>query len=116
MGDLGELLRAVVAVTEGGSVIDPQVVEGLLARGSTTSSTGMGDLTERETDVLREMVQGKSNQAIAETLFVSESAVEKHINAILAKLGLDPDDSLLNRRVAAGLAFLQSYDSAPAEG
>ena len=116
VGDLGELLRAVVAVTEGGSVIDPQVVEGLLARGSTTSSTGMSDLTERETDVLREMAQGKSNHAIAESLYVSESAVEKHINAILAKLGLDPDDSSLNRRVAAVLTFLQSYDSAPAEG
>ena len=51
----------------------------------------MSDLTERETKVLREMAQGKSNHAIAEALYSSESAVEKHISAILAKLDLDPD-------------------------
>ena len=89
VGDLDELLRAIFAVTEGGSVIDPEVVEGLLARGTTVSRSGMSDLTERETEVLREMAQGKSNYAIAEALYSSESAVEKHISAILAKL--DPD-------------------------
>ena len=116
VGDLDELLRAIVAVTEGGSVIDPEVVEGLLARGTTVSRSGMGDLTGRETEVLREMAQGKSNHAIAEALYISESAVEKHINAILAKLDLDPDDSTLNRRVAAVLAFLRTYSATPADG
>lgn len=69
----------------------------------------MGDLTERETDVLREMAQGKSNHAISSTLYISESAVEKHIGAILAKLGLDPGDSSVNRRVAAVLTFFRTY-------
>ena len=109
IGDLDELLRAVQAVNDGGSVIDPQVVEGLLARGTTVSPSGMENLTERETDVLREMAQDKSNQAICETLYVSESAVEKHIKSILAKFDLNPDDSAVNRRVAAVLTFLRTY-------
>ena len=109
VGDLDELLRAVQSVNDGGSVIDPQVVEGLLARGTTVSTSGMEDLTERETDVLREMAQGKSNQAISDTLYISESAVEKHIKAILAKFDLNPDDSAVNRRVAAVLTFLRAY-------
>ena len=115
IGDLDELLRAVQAVNDGGSVIDPQVVEGLLARGATVSRSGMGDLTERETDVLREMAQGKSNHAISSTLYISESAVEKHIGAILAKLGLDPGDSAVNRRVAAVLTFFRTYTPAVGE-
>ena len=115
IGDLDELLRAVQAVNDGGSVIDPQVVEGLLARGTTVSRSGMGDLTERETDVLREMAQGKSNQAISGALYISESAVEKHIKAILAKLGFDPGDSAVNRRVAAVLTFFRTYSPAAGE-
>jgi DNA-binding NarL/FixJ family response regulator len=115
IGDLDELLRAVQAVNDGGSVIDPQVVEGLLARGTTVSRSGMGDLTERETDVLREMAQGKSNQAISGALYISESAVEKHIKAILAKLGFDPGDSAVNRRVAAVLTFFRTYTPAAGE-
>jgi DNA-binding NarL/FixJ family response regulator len=115
IGDLDELLRAVQAVNDGGSVIDPQVVEGLLARGTTVSRSGMGDLTERETDVLREMAQGKSNQAISGALYISESAVEKHIKAILAKLGFDPGDSAVNRRVAAVLTFFRTYTPAVGE-
>ena len=115
VGDLDELLRAVTVVTDGGSVIDPQVVDSLLARGTTVTKPGMSNLTERETDVIREMAQGKSNQAIAETLYISESAVEKHINAILAKLQLDPADSTVNRRVAAVLTFLRSYNPATDE-
>ena len=115
IGDLDELLRAVQAVNDGGSVIDPQVVEGLLARGATVSRSGMGDLTERETDVLREMAQGKSNQAISGALYISESAVEKHIKGILAKLGFDPGDSAVNRRVAAVLTFFRTYTPAVGE-
>lgn len=108
VGDLDELLRAVTTVADGGSVIDPQVVEGLLARGATVTDTRLPELTDRETEVMHEMAQGMSNQAIAETLFLSESAVEKHISAILAKLGLDPNDSSVNRRVAAVLRFLRA--------
>ncbi len=109
VGDLDELLRAVTAVAEGGSVIDLQVVESLLARGGTGSRPGFAQLSEREYQVLAQMAEGKSNVAIAETLFLSASAVEKHINAILMKLGLDADDARLNRRVAAVLEFLRSY-------
>lgn len=70
----------------------------------------LGHLTDREKEVLREMVQGKSKAGISGALFISESAVEKHINSIMMKLGLDPDDSGLNRRVAAVLTFLHSYE------
>lgn len=110
VGDLEQLLAAIKAVTEGGSVIDPQVVESLLAVGATATNSGIRDLTSRENDVIREVAQGKSNQAIAETLFISESAVEKHISSILAKLQLDPADSTINQRVAAVLSFLRSYN------
>lgn len=109
VGVVDELVRAIVAVTEGGSVIDPSVVESLISRKTTVVRGSLSDLTERETEVLGEMAQGKSNAGIAESLFVSESAVEKHINSILMKLGLDPDDSALNRRVTAVLTFLRSY-------
>ena len=110
IGDVDELCRAVTAVVEGGSVIDPLVVEGLLARGEAVSNQpGLGRLTERERAVLQEMAEGKSNSSIAENLHISASAVEKHINAILTKLGLDPQDSSVNRRVAAVLTFLRSY-------
>lgn len=112
VGDLDELVRAVTTVAAGGSVIDPHVVEGLLARGTTVTETRLPALTERETEVLREMAQGKSNQAIAETLYLSQSAVQKHITAILAKLGLDPEDTGVNRRVAAVLTFLRTYTTA----
>lgn len=110
VGDLDELVRAVRAVTDGGSIIDPAVVEGLVARGTTVSPARLPALTERETEVLTEMAQGRSNHAIAERLHLSQSAVEKHVTAILAKLGLDPDDGSISRRVAAVLAFLRSYN------
>lgn len=116
VGDLDELVRAIVAVHRGESMIDPQVVEGVLARGATMSPSGMIDFTAREHEVLREIAQGKSNHAIAEALYVSESAVEKHISAILAKLELDPHDSAVNRRVAAVLTFLRSCRPAATEG
>lgn len=108
VGDVDELVGAVLAVTHGGSVIDPEVVEGLLSRRSAATKPGFDDLTEREHQVLTEMAQGKSNAAIANALGISDSAVEKHINALMAKLGLDPDDAKVNRRVAAVLAFFRS--------
>lgn len=110
IGDLDELLRALNEVTNGGSVIDPQVVEGLLARRQQLAGSLLDTLTERETDVLSEMAQGKSNAAIADALFVSQSAVEKHINSIFAKLTLSPQDGDQHRRVAAVLTFLRNQD------
>ncbi|MCI0424431.1 MAG: response regulator transcription factor [Actinobacteria bacterium] len=109
VGDVDELVDAIIAVTQGGSVIDPAVVDSLLSRKRTVSRGSLGALSDRETEVLAEMAQGKSNSAISEALYISESAVEKHINSILMKLGLPPDDATLNRRVAAVLAFLHSY-------
>jgi DNA-binding NarL/FixJ family response regulator len=115
VGDLEELLRALREVTTGGSVIDPQVVEGLLARRRSLAGSLLDTLTPREMDVLGEMAQGKSNAAISETLFISQSAVEKHINSIFAKLTLSPDDSEVHRRVAAVLAFLRNQELPPPE-
>ena len=108
VGDVDELLRALREVVKGGSVIDPQVVEGLLARRQQLAGTLLATLTERETDVLGAMAEGKSNTAISESLFISQSAVEKHINSIFAKLTLRPEDGEQHRRVAAVLTFLQN--------
>jgi DNA-binding NarL/FixJ family response regulator len=109
VGDIDELIRAVVSVSDGGSIIDPLVVEGLLARPRVPGSPSTADLTDREYEVLAQMAQGKSNAAISEALFISESSLEKHIGAILVKLGFDPADSTVNRRVAAVLSFLRNY-------
>lgn len=110
VGDVDELLRALREVSSGGSVVDPQVVEGLLARRQQLAGTLLDTLTERETEVLSEMAQGKSNSAISEDLFISQSAVEKHINSIFAKLTLRPEDGEQHRRVAAVLTFLRNQD------
>lgn len=110
VGDLDELLRALREVVAGGSVIDPLVVEGLLNRQRNTTDRLLETLTDREREVLSVMAEGKSNAAISETLFVSNSAVEKHINSIFAKLGLSPGESETHRRVAAVLAFLRNAE------
>jgi DNA-binding NarL/FixJ family response regulator len=118
VGNVDELVRALLAVTQGGSVIDSNVVESLLSRKATMARGSLGALTDREVEVLAQMAQGKSNAGISDALFISESAVEKHINSIMMKLELDPEDSSLNRRVAAVLTFLHSYqpsDQAPDE-
>lgn len=117
VGDVDQLLRALREVINGGSVVDPQVVEGLLARRQQLAGTLLDTLTDRETEVLSEMAQGKSNAAISETLFISQSAVEKHINSIFSKLTLRPEDGEQHRRVAAVLTFLRNQDiSESAEG
>lgn len=113
IGDLDELLRALREVVAGGSVIDPLVVEGLLSRQRNTSDRLLNTLTDREREVLGVMAEGRSNAAISDALFISGSAVEKHINSIFAKLGLSPSESETHRRVAAVLAFLQSRGAGP---
>jgi DNA-binding NarL/FixJ family response regulator len=107
VGDLDELLRALRETIAGRSVIDPVVVEALLAWQGRLSHSPLATLTTRETDVLREMAQGKTNAAVAESLSVSESAVEKYGNAIFSKLGLS-EEPQVHRRVAAVLAFLRA--------
>ncbi|MEV4565587.1 response regulator transcription factor [Nonomuraea sp. NPDC049419] len=103
VGDLDELLGAIQAVAAGGSVIDPKVVEGLLARRDVRGQRE--ELTARERDVLREMARGRTNAAIARALHLSISSVEKNVNAIFTKLGLENSGDV-HRRVAAVLAYL----------
>jgi DNA-binding NarL/FixJ family response regulator len=110
VGSVDELARAIRAVAAGGSVIDPQVVDELVRARSAQRSSGLSLLTVRETQILAEMAQGKSNAAIAATLFVTERAVEKHTNSIFAKLGLSEERDV-NRRVKAVLVYLSSQDA-----
>ena len=106
VGDLAQLLAALRAVAAGGSVIDPQVVEALVSRRARLRESPLARLTPRELDVLREMAQGRGNAGIAQALFLSESSVEKHVNAIFAKLDLASEQQV-HRRVAAVLTFLR---------
>jgi DNA-binding NarL/FixJ family response regulator len=100
-----ELARAIRVVAEGGSVIDPLVVDELVKARSHRPKSDLDWLTPRETEILSEMAQGKSNGAIAKSLGVSERAVEKHSNSIFAKFGLSEEHDL-NRRVKAVLVYL----------
>lgn len=98
-----ELDEAVRQVAAGGTVLDPAVVEALLA--APRSAAALDRLTPREREVLSELATGFSNRTIAQRLVLSTRAVEKHINSIFAKLQLSVDDSV-DRRVKAVLMFL----------
>ena len=100
-----ELARAIRSVAQGGSVIDPLVVDELVRVRGQQHQSGLSLLTPRESEILAEMPQGKSNSAIAAALFITERAVEKHTNAIFMKLGLSEEKDV-NRRVKAVLLFL----------
>jgi DNA-binding NarL/FixJ family response regulator len=95
-----QFIDAVRRVAAGGTAMDPEVIARLLARPRAAG------LTPREAEVLALMAEGRSNAAIGQRLFVSESAVGKHIASIFGKLGLAPSDDD-NRRVLAVLAHLQ---------
>jgi DNA-binding NarL/FixJ family response regulator len=110
IGDLDELRAAVIAVASGGSSIDPVVVEALVASRTRLADSALRWLTPRELDVLREMARGRANPGIATALVLSESAVEKHVSSIFAKLRLGPEPTQ-DRRVTAVLTFLR--DSPP---
>jgi DNA-binding NarL/FixJ family response regulator len=100
-----ELLAAVRAVASGGSMIDPKIVEALIAARRRVERSPLGELTLREREVLGEIAQGKSNAAIGESLYLTKRAVEKHINSIFMKLGLaDAED--VSKRVKAALLLL----------
>lgn len=88
-----------------GSVIDPKVVEVLVAARSRRADSPLMFLTPREQEVLAEMARGRNNAAVGAALGLSERAVEKHINSVFAKLGFteEPD---VNRRVRAVLLYL----------
>ena len=100
-----QLLRAVREVAQGGSVIDPKVVEALIAQRARAAHSPLADLTPREREVLAGMAEGKTNAAIAEKLVLTSRAVEKHINVIFSKLPLDQQPGA-DRRVTAVLLFL----------
>ena len=102
-----ELVAALHQVVDGGSALDPQVIEALLARRTADNHSPLAALTERELAVLGEMATGKNNIAIARTLYLSERAVEKHTNALFSKLGLTEERDV-NRRVLAVLTFLDA--------
>ena len=107
-----ELTAAIRAVASGGSLIDPKIVEGLVHAREQADRSPLKDLTAREREVLGEIAQGKSNTAIAESLFLTKRAVEKHINAIFLKLGLaDAED--VSKRVKAALILLSETGVTP---
>jgi DNA-binding NarL/FixJ family response regulator len=106
VADVTELVRALNEVAKGGSVLDPKVVEALVAAKDRMAHSPLAQITDREREVLEHMAQGQNNAAIARSLFLTERAVEKHINSLFHKLGLS-DEPEVHRRVMAVLAFLR---------
>jgi DNA-binding NarL/FixJ family response regulator len=100
-----ELMAAIRAVAEGGSMIDPKIVESLVTARSRAARSPLNQLTAREREVLAEIANGKSNTAIAADLYLTKRAVEKHINSIFLKLGLAYAEDV-SKRVKATLMFL----------
>ena len=107
VSDIDELVRALNDVANGGSALDPKVVEGLMMRKSAEASSPLLGLTDKERSVLEEMATGRTNSTIAKTLFMSERSVEKHISAVFLKLGL-VEEGETNRRVKAVLTFVEA--------
>jgi DNA-binding NarL/FixJ family response regulator len=107
--DLGELEAAIHAVAEGGSMIDPKVVEALVAENARSEESPLSQLTPRERDVLRAMAEGKNNAAIADALVLTERSVEKVIHSIFLKLGLTWEKAV-HKRVKAVILYLAESD------
>jgi DNA-binding NarL/FixJ family response regulator len=103
--DLDQLVAAIHAVAEGGSVLDPKVVEALVAENARSEESPLNELTPRERDVLREMAEGKNNAAIGKTLALTERSVEKVIHSIFLKLGLTWETEV-HKRVKAVVLYL----------
>ena len=111
VGEPAELARAVREVVGGGSVVDPQVVQGLVTRTSRRDESPVARLSERERDVLALMAEGRTNASIATTLHLSQSSIERYSTSIFAKLDL-AEEPELHRRVTAVLAFLDAQGRA----
>ena len=105
VADVGEFVSALEEVGSGGTVLDPEVVGQLLAR--RRRDDDLSSLTPREREVLALVAEGRTNHAIASTLFITEGAVEKHVKSIFGKLGLAQSEAD-HRRVLAVLAYLRS--------
>jgi DNA-binding NarL/FixJ family response regulator len=110
VNDPDQLIGAIRAVAGGGSLIDPKVVEGLVAERSRAATSPLGQLTARERDVLRKMAEGRNNASIAEDLVVTERSVEKVINSLFMKLGLTWEPAV-HKRVKAVILYLAESDT-----
>jgi len=110
VSDIGQLAGAIRDVAGGGSVVDPVVVDALVAARARPADSPLHRLTPREKEILSEMAQGKNNAAVAASLVLSERAVEKHINSIFSKLALSEEPDV-HRRVKAVLLFLSDGDA-----
>jgi DNA-binding NarL/FixJ family response regulator len=107
-----QMLDAVLTVADGGSVIDPTIVADLVSSRTAMVRSRLNTLTPREIETLALVAEGQSNSAIAESLVLTKRAVEKHVNAIFAKLDLgDPEH--VSRRVAAALLYLADRSDSP---
>ncbi len=106
VGDVAAFVDAVQRVAAGGSALDPEIVARMLGRRRPRGGP-LDELTPREREVLAAMAEGKSNLGIAESIFVSEAAVEKHITGIFQKLGIGPSTTE-HRRVLAVLTYMRS--------
>lgn len=104
VADVADFIATLDRIAAGATQLDPEVVAQLLARRSIDER--MQSLTARERTVLAALAEGRSNQSIAQHLFLSEASVEKHITAIFTKLGLEPEDG--NRRVLAAIAHIEN--------
>lgn len=116
VGDLAQLRHALDAVTTGGSVLDPLVVESLVKVRRSDARSPLAQLTPREREVLELIAAGWSNSAIADRLVVGDRAVEKHVTSLLIKLDLPADDGEVHRRVRAVLVYLSATADAPSSG
>ncbi len=112
VANLDEIVYALKEVATGGCVLDPKVVEELVKARRRMAHSPLQSLTEREREVLEQMAQGKNNAAIARSLFLTERAIEKHINSLFHKLGLS-EETDVHRRVMAVLAFLRETGQQP---
>lgn len=104
VADLSDFVQSIRRVVQGGAVIDPEVVAQLLSR---QGGGSVGTLTDRETEILALMAEGRSNHAIGEQLSLSPKTVETHVGSIFSKLGLLPDTDD-HRRVLAVLKYLRN--------
>jgi len=109
IGELDDLVHALTEVAAGRSVVDAHVVERLVEFRTRQAESSLRALSPRELEVLREMAEGKTNRSIAESIHLSESAVEKYVNTIFSKLQIS-EERQLSRRVAAVLTYLRDVE------
>lgn len=110
VGDAAQLDAAIATVQQGGSMVDPTVVDALVEARASHQQSKLDRLTRREADVMGAIARGLSNAAIAERLVISERAVEKYVSSIFTKLDLPPESGV-NRRVRAVLVYLSDAAS-----